>query len=82
MKGIAPEDSSQWKCKWITCENGCGLTGNGCCSARGDWDNPDCSKYMMATCQHGVKVDKVCIKCQKLNKRILLTFRRVARSEG
>ena len=41
----APEDSSLWKCNWIECLGGCGLAGNGMCSDRGEWDNPNCPKF-------------------------------------
>jgi hypothetical protein len=41
----APEDSSLWKCNWTECLGGCGLAGNGMCSDRGEWDNPNCPKF-------------------------------------
>lgn len=30
---------------WIECIGGCGLAGNGCCSERGEWNNPKCPKF-------------------------------------
>ena len=42
---VAPEDSSQWKCNWINCLHGCGLSGNGRCSADGEWNNMSCGKF-------------------------------------
>jgi len=41
----APEDSRKWKCNWINCLHGCGLAGNGRCSADGEWDNMSCGKF-------------------------------------
>lgn len=41
----ASEDSTKWKCKWITCIHGIGLAGCGMCSARGNWDKKDCKYY-------------------------------------
>ena len=34
------------KCNWIDCAGGGGLSGNGCCSFRGDYDKPDCDKFI------------------------------------
>lgn len=45
---VAPEDSSKWKCNWIACVGGCGLSGNGRCSENGEWDNPNCPKFVDA----------------------------------
>ena len=46
VKGkVAPEDSSLWKCNWLECIGGCGLSGNGRCSEDGEWDNPKCPKF-------------------------------------
>ena len=28
------------RCNWVACVNGCGLSGIGRCSARGDWRDP------------------------------------------
>ena len=42
---IATVDSQNWKCNWIECLDGCGLAGNGCCSAHGKWNNPNCPKF-------------------------------------
>ena len=42
---IAPEDSRFWKCNWIECLGGAGLSGNGMCGDRGEWDNPHCPKF-------------------------------------
>ena len=41
----APEDSTKWKCNWISCIGGAGLSGHGWCSMRGEWDNPKCPKF-------------------------------------
>jgi hypothetical protein len=41
----APEDSNYWKCNWIECLGGCGLSGNGRCPDNGEWDNPNCPKF-------------------------------------
>jgi hypothetical protein len=43
---VAPEDSSKWKCNWIKCAHGMGLAGNGCCSARGDWNKKYCKSFI------------------------------------
>ena len=67
---IAPEDSSLWKCNWLDCESGGGLAGHGVCPSMGEWDNPECAYYREASCQHGVKVNQPCKKCEKLNKAI------------
>ena len=67
---IAPEDSSKWKCKWLTCENGGGLAGHGYCPSRGEWNNSDCPNFREASCQHNVKVSQTCLKCEKLNLKI------------
>jgi hypothetical protein len=48
---IAPEDSSEWKCKWLDCESGGGIAGHGFCPSRGEWNNPNCPDYQEATCQ-------------------------------
>lgn len=46
VKGkVAPEDSSLWKCNWLNCLHGCGLAGNGSCSAGGEWNNPKCPQF-------------------------------------
>ena len=46
VKGkVAPEDSRKWKCNWIECLDGCGLAGNGRCSADGEWDNVKCPQF-------------------------------------
>ena len=42
---VAPEDSGFWKCLWLVCKHGMGLAGHGQCSAKGEWDNPDCPSY-------------------------------------
>lgn len=34
------------KCRWLECEGGKGLAGNGMCSFRGDWGNPKCGKFI------------------------------------
>jgi hypothetical protein len=42
---IAPDDSTKWKCNWIECISGCGLSVYGWCSVRGEWDNSKCPKF-------------------------------------
>jgi hypothetical protein len=63
----APNDSSLWKCNWINCEGGCGLSGNGICSYRGNWWDDDCIQFIEAKCEHGVKLSNKCKKCSKKN---------------
>ena len=43
--GVAPLDSTQWKCNWLKCAHGCGLAGRGICSVRGEWWDSKCSKF-------------------------------------
>ena len=43
--GVAPEDSSKWKCNWLGCEGGMGLAGMGCCSFQGDWRKKNCKRF-------------------------------------
>ena len=46
VKGkVAPENSLDWKCDWMDCLHGCGLAGNGRCSADGEWNNMSCGKF-------------------------------------
>lgn len=33
------------RCNWVACVNGCGLSGIGRCSARGDWRDPHCPRF-------------------------------------
>jgi hypothetical protein len=47
---VAPEDSSLWKCNWLNCLHGCGLAGNGSCSADGEWNNPKCPQFRRYEC--------------------------------
>lgn len=42
----APEDSTHWRCNWLKCAGGMGVAGNGMCSFRGDWSNPDCPDFI------------------------------------
>lgn len=39
-EGVTP------KCKIFECAGGMGLAGNGWCSFRGEWDNPDCPLFI------------------------------------
>jgi hypothetical protein len=34
------------KCNWLKCAGGAGLSGNGCCSFRGDYKKPICPKFI------------------------------------
>ena len=43
--GAAPLDSSKWKCNWINCIGGCGLSGSGFCSEGGDWGKKNCITF-------------------------------------
>jgi len=42
----APENFRGVRCNWLTCAGGMGLAGNGMCSFRGDWSNPDCKDFI------------------------------------
>ena len=67
----APYDSRYWKCNWITCVGGCGLSGSGGCSSNGYWWDKTCPKYVEGCCQHGVGSTKICPKCNKMNIEIV-----------
>lgn len=47
---MTDEEFDHWKetvkCNWLKCAGGLGLAGNGCCSFRGDYDNPLCEKFI------------------------------------
>jgi len=45
IKGLAPEDSSKWKCDWLSCDHGLGLAGRGLCSTDGTWGIKNCKKF-------------------------------------
>ena len=44
-KGKAPLDSSKWKCNWINCIGGRGLSSSGFCSEGGDWGKKNCITF-------------------------------------
>lgn len=67
----APYDSRYWKCNWITCVGGCGLSGSGGCSSNGYWWDKTCPKHVESCCQHGVGSTKICTKCNKMNIEII-----------
>lgn len=68
---VAPEDSTFWKCNWIHCVNGCGLSGHGVCSARGEWNNPNCPQFEQTACEHGIFTVFECAKCTRKNTEIM-----------
>ena len=39
-------NSDRWRCNWLYCAHGMGLAGMGQCSARGEWWNKDCPKFI------------------------------------
>ncbi len=42
---IMPEETYP-KCNIFNCAGGMGLAGNGWCSFRGEWDNPNCPLFI------------------------------------
>lgn len=44
------EEFDDWKnvvkCGWLECAGGMGLAGNGSCSFRGDFTNPNCPNFI------------------------------------
>ena len=49
-KPMTDEEFMNWKdvvkCNWLKCAGGMGLAGAGCCSFRGDYDDPLCRYFI------------------------------------
>lgn len=50
MRSMTLEEYKDWrkyvKCRWGSCAGGMGLAGQGKCIFNGEWNNPDCPKYI------------------------------------